>query len=87
MDHEQFVCMYTPRSIDAIISSKLEVPGSKLRLAMRSIGGRFQLQARALATPGRSARTCDVMPPKPRSKVPLRIKYSRCDGVPSSSKA
>ena len=72
MDQEQLVCMYTPRSTAAIIASRLALPGSRLRLAMRSIGGRFQLQARALATPGRSARTWDVKSGAPILTIPHR---------------
>ena len=48
IDQEQLVFMYTPRSIDLIISSIELDPGSRFRLAMRSIGGRFQLVAREL---------------------------------------
>mgnify|MGYP006889198230 CR=1 FL=1 len=35
------------------MSAKLAFPGSKFQFAMRSIGGRFQEQACAQATPGK----------------------------------
>ena len=50
------------------------MPGSRLRFAMRSIGGRFQLVARALATPGSPARACDSAPPSGLSRMPSRIR-------------
>ena len=41
---------------------------------MRSIGGRFQLSARALAVPGSPARACEIAPPSGRSRMPLRMR-------------
>ena len=53
IDHEQLVSISTPRSMRARPSASNDrSPGSRLRLAIRSIGGRFQPSARALATPG-----------------------------------
>jgi hypothetical protein len=34
--------MNTPFSIEAMIAAKLSFPGSRLRLAMRSMGARYQ---------------------------------------------
>jgi hypothetical protein len=92
IDHDRLVCMSTPSSVAATMSSKGEAPGSTLRFDMRSIGGRFQLHARVVATPSmsarcRRARACEVLPPSGRSSTPSLIRNSRRAGVPSSSKA
>ena len=87
IDHDRLVSSSTPRSMPATRSSNVASPGSRLRFAMRSIGGRFQLSARELATPCRLARACEMAPPSGRSRMPARIRCARLAGVPSSSKA
>ncbi len=87
MDQELLVSISTPRSMPAIISSSVASPGSRFRLAMRSIGGRFQLSARELATPAIPARACEMAPPSGRSRIPARIRWTRSARVPSSSYA
>jgi len=87
IDQELLVSISTPRSIEPTSSSKVDVPGSMLRFAIRSIGGRFQLSARALATPGKPARACEIVPPSGRSRMPSRISQAFSAGVPSSSYA
>jgi hypothetical protein len=61
--------------------------GLRLRFAIRSIGGRFQLAARELATPGSPARLCEIAPPSGRSSTPSRMSQVFSAGVPSSSYA
>ena len=56
IDHDTLVRISTPWSMPAMSSSSVDAPGSTLRLAMRSMGGRFQEQARVLATPAMPAR-------------------------------
>jgi hypothetical protein len=92
IDQDVLVFISTPSSIDATMSAKVVVPGSTFRFDIRSIGGRFQLSARAVATPSivdrmRRARCCDTTPPSGRTRIPSLIRYSRCAGAPSSSNA
>ena len=57
-----------------------------LVLLMRSIGGRFQPEARAFATPSRPARSCDSWPPRGRRRMPFSMSQTFCAAAPSSSK-
>ena len=69
-----------------MISSKELSPGSKLRFAILSIGGRFQEQALKLATPFIPDLFSDSVPPRPRNKTPSFIIYSFSAFFPLSSK-
>ena len=87
IDQEMFVRINTPSSIEAIISSSVDLPGSILRLAMRSIGARFHEHARELATPFIPARACEIVPPSGRFRMPCSIMVVFSAAAPSSSNA
>src|SRR5205823_2973382 len=71
-----------PCSIAPIISPRVDPAGSGFKLVMRSIGGRFQLDALELATPAIPERAYDTLPPRARSKMPWRMLHSRVVGCP-----
>ena len=50
-----------------------------------AIGYSLDQQARELETPGRWARICEVIPPRPRSRMPSRMMYCLSATTPSSS--
>ena len=56
MLHETLVRIITPSLMLAIIASSVELPGSMFRLLMRSMGARFQLAERVVATPSSPGR-------------------------------
>ena len=92
MRQKQLVCISTPHSVAAINGSRLWLPGSTLRLLMRSMGARFQPAERVVATvpsskPRALARACDRLPPSGRTSTPRSISSARSAGVPSPSKA
>ena len=85
MDHDRLLSIYTPFSTEPIISSNDDSPGSRLILAIRSIGALFHELARKFATPDTPERIWLSMPPSPLFKTPSLIKYSFVASKPPSS--
>ena len=88
MDHERFVSIRTPRSVEAMSCSSVsgDSPGKMLTLVMRTIGSRLQPSARRhpplRVAPIAAAVSRDVRYPV---NNPLVMMGVRCAATPSSS--